>query len=198
MRYGTILTVLIFVISWQSALAQIAPCPTDRPIVYIQKNVNDTPMAIIAAVSTPNVVVLMAPDVDIDFSEVTSPIGADAPLIVFSQCVTLASYQPTTPLPLPASGPPVGAEHNPSRVRGVRRIASARFCDTAPTPTAAKTGRAVPLLSRRAAGLPRSPMVTVPRFWGSGFSVPILPTTTPRRKGSASAAALRLKLPIWK
>jgi hypothetical protein len=113
MRPRAILTVLVLAISGQSAFAQSPLCPPSPQIVYIQKGVNDNPAAVIAAVNTPNVMVLMAPDVDIDFSQVVSPIGADEPLLVFKRCVTLASYQPNIIPPLAAPAAPGGGGAQP-------------------------------------------------------------------------------------
>jgi Right handed beta helix region len=106
MRPSAILAVLLLAIGTQTALAQSAQCPTERKIVYVRKGVNDNPAAVIAAVSAPNTMVLLAPDVDIDFSNwacpsgpepnAECPNGTETPLIVLKRCVTLASYAPAT------------------------------------------------------------------------------------------------------
>jgi len=96
MKLSATLTVLCLAIRSPAALSQSAQCPAEHQIVYIRKGVNDNPAAVIAAVTTPNTMVLLAPDVDIDFSGVMSPVGANSPLIVLSRCVTLASYEPET------------------------------------------------------------------------------------------------------
>jgi hypothetical protein len=94
MKSSTILAVLCLAMAPPAALSQSAQCPASHQIVYISKGLNDNPAAVIAAVKTPDTQVLLGPDVDIDFSGVLSPFGANSPLIVLSRCVTLASYQP--------------------------------------------------------------------------------------------------------
>lgn len=95
MKLGTVLVFVALVTVAQSAAAQKAQCPSSKgATVYILKGVNDNPQAIIAAATLPNAIILLAPDVDIDFSNVSSPAGDENPLIVFAPCVTLASYRP--------------------------------------------------------------------------------------------------------
>ena len=110
MRSSTFLALPFLATSCHSAFSQTTQCPSNPQITYIEKGVNDNPAFLIAAVSKSNVMVLLAPDVDIDFSQVISPIGAEEPLIELGRCVTLASYQPTIIPPLAAPIPPVGGE----------------------------------------------------------------------------------------
>lgn len=102
MRPLTLLTVLIFAVGTFVAFAQSVQCPANPSIVYIEKGVNDTPAAVVSAAGIPNTEVLLAPDVDIDFSPIGCAAGAgpscapgtEGPLIKVARCVTLASYQP--------------------------------------------------------------------------------------------------------
>jgi hypothetical protein len=108
-----ILAVLALAISIQAALAQSAQCPPKSQTVFILKGVNDNPDAVISAVGPPNhanTLVLLAPDVDITFSNltVTNP-SSDTPFILFDRCVTLASFQPPPQILSPASGSDLGS-----------------------------------------------------------------------------------------
>lgn len=94
MRAVLLLAAMVFSSGVHVSFAQSAGCPSERKIVIIQKGVNDTPSAVIAAAGNPNTEVLLAPDVDIDFSSIESTRGNEGPLIVLARCVTLASFQP--------------------------------------------------------------------------------------------------------
>jgi hypothetical protein len=108
MRFTAILAVLVLATGTR-ALAESAQCAPPKNIVFITKGVNDTPNNVMDAVQkNPNTMVLLAPDVDIIFSNQTvmgedGKIGtyeSGAPFIRFNTCVTLASFEPpTTNLP---------------------------------------------------------------------------------------------------
>src|ERR1700689_4924766 len=97
-----LLTLAIFVSG--AAYADSAQCPNSSKIVYIDapstsgtlqqsQQANDAVAnKIISAVSVPNTMVLLAQNVDIDFSRISSA-GTDSPLMLLAPCVTLASYR---------------------------------------------------------------------------------------------------------
>jgi Right handed beta helix region len=96
---------LLFGATWPvSARADSARCPPASNIVYIdapssggslqqQQQANDAVAAkIMSAVTIANTEVLLAQDVDIDFSRM-SGMSIDGPLLILAPCVTLASYK---------------------------------------------------------------------------------------------------------
>jgi hypothetical protein len=96
MKVRLLLAIPICLLVESVAHAQTVPCPTQRAITYIVKGVNDTPACLQYAVSQPNAEVLLAPDVDIDFTNIVNPpasTGSEAPLLTLAHCVILASYQ---------------------------------------------------------------------------------------------------------
>jgi hypothetical protein len=114
MKSSGLIAVLIVAVATPGAFAQRPPCPVQkRNVVYIPKGANaDMVKAVRDNVGTPNTTVLLAPDVDIDFSDVVGESTED-PVIVFAHCVTLASY-------LPEDGPP-GSGRTPHSVGPVLR-----------------------------------------------------------------------------
>jgi Right handed beta helix region len=114
MKSSGLIAVLIIAVATPAAFAQRAPCLVQkRNVVYIRKGANDDMVkAVRDNVRTPNTTVLLAPDVDIDFSAVVGE-PSNSPLIVFAHCVTLASY-------LPEDGPP-GSGRTPHSVGPVLR-----------------------------------------------------------------------------
>jgi hypothetical protein len=113
MKSRGLIAVLIVAVATPAAFAQRARCPFVRRVVKIEKGTNDDMVkAVIKEVGTANTTVLLAPDVDIDFSDkVAWP--TDNPIIVFAHCVTLASY-------LPEDGPP-GSGRTPHSLGPVLR-----------------------------------------------------------------------------
>ncbi len=118
MRSLMLLAAMVLALGERVAFAQSAQCPTERKIVYIQRGVNDTPSAVIAAAGNPNTEVLLAPDVGIDFSGVESLQGTEGPLIVLARCVTLASYQPQPIVAYSAHG--AGSAAPPDAISAVK------------------------------------------------------------------------------
>ena len=72
-----------------------ANCPSEseRTVTYITKGNGDTPAGLRVAVKTPNRLVLIAPDVTIDFTGVGLEENQSV-LVPFEACVTLASFDP--------------------------------------------------------------------------------------------------------
>src|SRR6266478_8684289 len=108
MRSTAILAILVLAIGTQAALAQSAQCPPKKQTAFILKGVNDDPVSVIKAVGMANTLVLLAPDVDITFSNsiLNLPAGARDPFLLFPPCVTLASFQPPPEVRSPAFPPP--------------------------------------------------------------------------------------------
>jgi hypothetical protein len=129
MRSTAVLAVLILAISTQTALAQSVQCPAKSRPAFILKGVNDDPDTVIKAVQQPNSLVLLAPDVDITFSNLTvsgtdgqvGTVDPGTPFIVFARCVTLASFQPPTNVLSPAPTGPVVPPPPPVVVPGSGR-----------------------------------------------------------------------------
>jgi hypothetical protein len=88
----------------RAAVADSAQCPPSSKIVYIdapstagtdlqRQQANDAVAStIMSAVTVPNTMVLLAQDVDIDFSRMSVG-GTYSPLLALAPCVTLASYR---------------------------------------------------------------------------------------------------------
>lgn len=99
-----LLTLLLGATCAVCAHADSARCPTQSNIVYIdapstagsiqaQQQANDAVAAkVMSAVTVANTTVLLAQDVDIDFSRM-SGVSIDGPLLIMAPCVTLASYK---------------------------------------------------------------------------------------------------------
>jgi hypothetical protein len=85
------IAVLIVAVSMQTAAAQPAQCPLVRKVVYVRQGANADTATLISNLQIPNTIVLLAPNVDINFSK--EGVG-DAPIVRFARCVTLASYVP--------------------------------------------------------------------------------------------------------
>lgn len=143
---------LVFVFGAQVARGQSVQCPTQRKIVYIEKGVNDTPGALMAAVSVPNNEVLLAPDVDIDFSSVTNPAGSEEPLLTLARCVILASYQPQEVVALNARASKSAASQRAAAAVGIGGG------EITPTPGSGRTPSSPGPVLRYGTNPKRSPM----------------------------------------
>lgn len=68
---------------------QAVVCPSERQIVTIDSNANHNKL--MTALQTPNTIVLLAANLDMDFSAIAQE---DEPVLRLARCVTMASYVP--------------------------------------------------------------------------------------------------------
>ena len=155
MKLRAILIVLSLAAGTQAAVAQSANCPPPSQIVYIHKvpQLSD-PVAqaqaelaaaksVVDAVAKPNTMVLLAPDVDIDFSGLPEPPPpnppSEEPLISLARCVTLASYQPPSEINAPLSKRAAGAPTVPGAAAVPRVLGVPPIVGNQPVPGSGRT-----------------------------------------------------------